>query len=126
MFISMMRHWKALKETLLLLAVYSATASVTALAQDNPLGQPLLDANGQPRESAFIHIPLREDDAQYADLDGIWMKEVLNEVIQFSQDDKENGNLFWGRNLGTESHVKAQEWAENYFHQLVLTFDEII
>ena len=42
MFISMMRHWKALKETLLLLAVYSATASVTALAQDNPLGQPLL------------------------------------------------------------------------------------
>ena len=121
MFISMMRHWKALKETLLLLAVYSATASVTALAQDNPLGQPLLDANGQPRESAFIHIPLREDDAQYADLDGIWMKEVLNEVIQFSQDDKENGNLFWGRNLGTESHVKAQEWAENYFHQLGLT-----
>ena len=57
-----------------------------------------------PGESAFIHIPLREDDAQYADLDGIWMKEVLNEVIQFSQDDKENGNLFWGRNLGTESH----------------------
>ena len=53
MFISMMRHWKALKETLLLLAVYSATASVTALAQDNPLGQPLLDANGQPRLDNF-------------------------------------------------------------------------
>lgn len=89
-------------------------------AQDNPLGQPLLDADGSIRESAFIHIPLQAEDEIYADLDGLWMKDVMRELIQFSQDDKNSGTVFWGRNLGTEAHEKSQDWAEDYFRELGL------
>ena len=89
-------------------------------AQDNPLGQPLLDANGNIREDAFIHIPLQSKDAIYADIDGLWMKNIVNELIQFSQDDKDSGQLFWGRNLWTDAHQRSQDWAESYFAQLGL------
>ena len=42
----------------------------TVGAQENPLGQPLLDAAGNIREDAFIRIPLRAEDQKYADIDG--------------------------------------------------------
>ena len=89
----------------------------TAGAQENPLGQPLLDAAGNIREDAFIRIPLRAEDQKYADIDGRWMKEVLRELIQFSQDDRNSGRLFWGRNLGTSAHELSQDWAEQNFRQ---------
>ena len=93
---------------------------LAVMAQDNPLGQPLLDSDGNIREEAFIKIPLRADDQIYADIDGLWMKQVMQEVIQFSQDDKASGNLFWGRNLGTEAHVISQNWVEQRFQQFGL------
>ncbi len=92
----------------------------TAGAQENPLGQPLLDAAGNIREDAFIRIPLRAEDQKYADIDGRWMKEVLRELIQFSQDDRNSGRLFWGRNLGTSAHELSQDWAEQNFRELGL------
>ena len=92
----------------------------TAIAQENPLGQPLLDADGNIREDAFIHIPLQAADQKYADIDGRWMKQVLRELIQFSQDDKNSGRLFWGINLGTEAHELSQGWAEQSFRELGL------
>lgn len=92
----------------------------SAGAQENPLGQPLLDAAGNIREDAFIHIPLRAEDQKYADIDGSWMKDVLRELIQFSQDDRNSGRLFWGRNLGTSAHELSQDWAEKNFRELGL------
>lgn len=104
--------------SLLLLCV--SLASPALQAQDNPLGQPLLDADGNLREDAFIQIPLRPDDARYASIDGKWMKDVLMELDQISLDDKASGRLFWGRNLGTEAHVIGQAWAEDWFERLGL------
>ena len=92
----------------------------TASAQENPLGQPLLDAAGNIREDAFIRIPLRAEDQKYADIDGLWMKQVLGELIQFSRDDRNSGRLFWGRNLGTSAHELSQNWAEQTFRELGL------
>lgn len=91
-----------------------------ATAQDNPLGQPLLDDSGRLREDAFIHIPLRDDDSQYGDIDGDWMKQVLLELDRISLADKAAGNLFWGRNLGTPAHGASQDWAEAHFRRLGL------
>ena len=105
-----------LYKTILFLILCCSAAS----AQENPLGQPLLDGNGYIREEAFIHIPLQPEDQVYADIDGRWMKAVLQELIQFSQDDKQSGRLFWGRNLGTEAHELSQQWAEQYFVELGL------
>ncbi len=83
--------------------------------EPNPLGQPLLDPAGNPRENAFYRPPLAPEDKKYADLDGMRMKAVLNEVVAISQKDKASGAIFWGRNVGFPGHVATQDWVEAYF-----------
>lgn len=100
--------------------LFSLWFCTAASAQENPLGQPLLDGDGNIREDAFIRIPLRPEDEKYADIDGLWMKQVLGELLQFSQNDKNSGRLFWGRNLGTEAHELSQDWAQQKFRELGL------
>ena len=88
--------------------------------EPNPLGQPLLDAAGHVREDAFFRVPLAPEDRKYADLDGMRMKGVLNEVIAISQKDKASGAIFWGRNVGFPGHVATQDWVESYFKKFGL------
>ena len=83
----------------------------------NPLGQPLLDASGNVREEAFIHIPLRPEDARYADIRGERLKGILLEVDAISLADRDAGNVFWGRNVGTAGHEATQDWVERYFRE---------
>jgi hypothetical protein len=89
----------------------------------NPLGQPLLDGAGRPREDAFNRIPLRPEDRKYADLDGMRMKALINELSAISLKDRERTGPkgFWGRNQGTPGHVATQDWLENYFRRYNLT-----
>jgi len=102
-------------------ALAAVTVLVAAAAEaqtpPNPLGQPLLDANGFPREDAYIHIPLRPEDARYGVIDGARLKAWLMEVDAISLADRDRGNLFWGRNVGTQGHVETQDWVERYFRQ---------
>jgi len=100
----------------LLLAVF-ATVGGAQQTPPNPLGQPLLDANGFPREDAFIHIPLRPEDARYGVIDGASLKAWLMEVDAISLRDRDRGTVFWGRNVGTQGHVETQDWVERYFRQ---------
>ena len=83
--------------------------------EPNALGQPLLDAAGNPREDAFFEAPLAPEDAKYRDLQATRLKQILLETSAISQRDKATGNLFWGRNVGTRGHEWAQEWADGYF-----------
>jgi Peptidase family M28 len=102
------------------LAVFAVAAMTAhgARAQDaNPLGQPLLDERGEIRDDAFIQIPLRPDDQQYADIRGDRLKDMLMEVDAISLRDRDRGNLFWGRNVGTQGHVDTQDWVEEYFRR---------
>ncbi|MGD8289591.1 MAG: M28 family peptidase [Gemmatimonadota bacterium] len=91
--------------------------SLPASAQENPLGQPLLDADGNVRDDAFIHIPLRPDDAEYGDIQADQLKDWLMEVDAISLADRDRGNLFWGRNVGTQGHEDTQAWVEAHFRQ---------
>ncbi len=87
-------------------------------AQDvtpNPLGQPLLDTSGEIRDDAFIQIPLRPEDRKYGDLEGDDLKRILLEVDAISLEDRDRGNIFWGRNVGTPGHEAIQDWVEGYF-----------
>jgi len=115
-------------------AVITVAAAVTVLAQrgaappreerpPNPLGQPLLDAAGHPRDDVFIRMPLAPEDRAYADLDGMQMKGYVNEVAAISLKDRERTGPkgFWGRNQGTPGHVATEEWVENYFKKFKLT-----
>ncbi len=91
------------------------SGTLTAQNAPNPLGQPLLDASGDVREDAFIQIPLRADDRRYADIDGDRLKSFLMEVDSISLADRDRGNVFWGRNIGTLGHEETQDWVERYF-----------
>lgn len=99
------------------LALLAAAPLGAQQSAPNPLGQPLLGAAGFPREDAYIHIPLRPDDARYDVIDGTRLKAWLMEVDAISLADRDRGNLFWGRNVGTEGHVATQDWVERYFRQ---------
>ena len=57
------------------------------------------------------------EDRQYADIDGRRMKQFLMEVDAISLKDRDSGNLFWGRNVGTAGHVATQDWVEGYFRK---------
>ena len=89
----------------------------------NPLGQPLLDPAGHPRDDAFIRIPLQPADRAYADLDGVRMKTYVQEVAAISRHDRERTGPrgFWGRNQATAGHVATQDWVEQYFRRFKLT-----
>jgi hypothetical protein len=116
------------------LAVLAATAiaGVTISAQDpqeggrggrggrgapppNPLGQPLLDPAGHVKDEAMIHAPLPASEARYADLDGTHMKAILKDFVAISRRNRDAGEVFWGRNVGTSGHAEAQDWTEAYF-----------
>jgi hypothetical protein len=83
----------------------------------NPLGQPLLDGSGNVRDDAMLRTPLLPEDRKYADLDGRRMKQFVMEVDAISLRDRDSGNLFWGRNVGTAGHVATQDWVEAYFRK---------
>jgi hypothetical protein len=104
---------------LVLAGLLAAGSAVRLAAQTppNPLGQPLLDADGNVREDAFVRIPLRPEDARYGVIDGTRLKAWLREVDAISIADRERGNLFWGRNVGTWGHEATQEWVERYFRE---------
>jgi len=92
-----------------------ASGGLAAQNAPNPLGQPLLDAAGDVRDDAFIEIPLRPDDQKYADIDGDRLKALLLEVDAISLADRDRGNVFWGRNIGTVGHKETQDWVERNF-----------
>jgi hypothetical protein len=83
----------------------------------NPLGQPLLDSNGHVREDAFLRAPLGPEDRRYADIDGVRLKQFLMEVDAISLKDRDSGNVFWGRNVGSAGHVATQDWVEAAFRK---------
>ena len=97
--------------------VAAGSALVAQQAPPNPLGQPLLDAAGHLRDDAFIRIPLRPEDAQYADIEGDRLKALLLEVDAISLADRDVGTVFWGRNVGTSGHVATQDWVEGHFRR---------
>jgi hypothetical protein len=104
-----------------LISASLAAQQPAARVEPNPLGQPLVTATGEVRDDAIIRIPLLPEDKKYADLDGRRLKAFLMEVDAISLKDRDTGNLFWGRNVGTPGHVATQDWVEGYFRKNGLT-----
>jgi hypothetical protein len=88
----------------------------------NPLGQSLLLPSGLVRDDAMLPAPpLRPEDRQYGDLEGGSLKQYLMEVDAISLKDRDTGNPFWGRNVGTPGHAAAEDWVEGYFRRFGLS-----
>lgn len=107
----------ALLTVLALLVFGSSLVGQRRSPEPNPLGQPLLDAQGHVRDDAFIRIPLAAADARYADIDGDRMKAELTEFVAISAKNRASGDLFWGRNVGTSGHADAEDWVERRFRK---------
>ena len=86
-----------------------------AAPEPNRLGQPLLDPNGFVRDDAMLKSTLLPEDRKYGDIDGRHLKQLLMEVDAISLKDRDSGNLFWGRNVGTPGHDATQAWVEGQF-----------
>lgn len=90
--------------------------------EPNRLGQPLLDPNGFVRDESMLRAPaLLPEDRKYADLEGKHLKQLVMEIDAISLKDRDSGNLFWGRNVGTPGHTATQDWVEGYFRKAGLT-----
>lgn len=113
------RAWRRLcaAAAVAVVAGISMGAQRVAPRPPNPLGQPLIDQNGFPRDDAMIRVPLLPEDKQYADLDGFHMKEIVKEIAAISLRDRDRGELFWGRNMGFPGHVEMENWVERYFQK---------
>lgn len=88
-----------------------APSMFTVPKTGNPLGQQMFTPDGFVREDMLTPGPaLRPEDAKYADLNGVHMKDMVKEIAGFSLKDRDSGNLFWGRNIGTLGHVLVEDW----------------
>ncbi len=104
----------------LAIVVVTSRAQAPAGPEPNPLGQPLLDANGFVRDDAMLRSPLLAADTRYSSIEGKRLRQLLMEVDAISLKDKASGNLFWGRNVGTAGHDATQAWVEGYFKKIGL------
>ncbi|MDP7338491.1 MAG: M28 family peptidase [Vicinamibacterales bacterium] len=94
--------------------------SVGVLAQAQQ--QPLVDAAGEVRESAYDHLrrALAGEDRVYQDIDGPQLKGWLNDVVAISRQSRDDGNRYWGRISGTQYEVMTADWTEQHFRRLGL------
>jgi hypothetical protein len=84
-----------------------------------PAPQPLLNGQGRLREEAFVPAPpLSAGDRIYADIDGIRMKAILNDVVAISRRSRDDGNKYWGRISGTKYEVMTGDLIEAKFKSL--------
>ena len=98
------RRWRVTRAAAAVIAV----VGVTMFAQDpvpggrggrgaappNPLGQPLLDPAGHPRDDAMLHAPLPAGEAKYSDLNGGHMKDVIKDFVAISRRNRDAGEVF--------------------------------
>src|SRR5262249_9821054 len=87
-----------------------------------PRFQPLLDPQGLIREDAFIPTPtLSEADRRYADIDGMRMKTLVDDIVAISRRSRDDGNKYWGRIAGTKYEVMTGDVVEAKFKSLGLS-----
>ena len=82
----------------------------------------LLDASGEVRDDAFdyMRMPLSGGDRVYEGIDGRHIKELLNEVVAFSHQSRDDGNRYWGRIAGSRYEAMTADWLQERFRALGL------
>ncbi len=107
---------KTLWLTILTVVVGAGAAGVGGQQQ-----QPLLDGAGHVREEAYLPAaPLPVSERAYADIDGIHMKTVVNEIVAISRRSRDDGNRYWGRIAGTKYEAMTADLIEAKFRALGL------
>ena len=80
----------------------------------------LLDAHGEVRDDAFnyIRMALSGGDLVYGAIEGQHIKELMNEVVAFSHQSRDDGNKYWGRIAGSKYEAMTTDWLQEKFRAL--------
>ena len=71
-------------------------------------------------DEAYPRFPLPPGNAAYAHVDGLKMKEVVEQIAAISRKSREDGNQYWGRIPGTPYDRMAEEWVMQQFRAIGL------
>src|SRR6516225_7117355 len=71
-------------------------------------------------DEAYPRFPLPPGNAAYAHVDGLKMKEVVEQIAAISRKSRDDGNQYWGRIPGTPYDRMAQDWVMSRFQALGL------
>src|SRR5215469_13763963 len=71
--------------------------SVQATRFGTPLGLPRDGAKLYLPDEAYPRFPLPPGNAAYAHIDGLKMKEVMEQIAAISRKSRDDGNQYWGR-----------------------------
>ena len=110
----------------------SATPSLAQSPEQSPARQQAVQAArygtalGLPRDGgklylpdeAYPRFPLPPGNAAYAHIDGLKMKEVVEQIAAISRKSRDDGNQYWGRIPGTPYDRMMQDWAMSRFKAL--------
>src|ERR1700719_4329817 len=102
--------------------------------QQAPVGQQAVQAArygaalGLPRDGgrlylpddAYPRFPLPPGNAAYAHVDGLKMKEVVEQIAAISRRSRDDGNQYWGRIAGTPYDRMTEDWVAEQFRAIGL------
>src|SRR5258708_29551803 len=112
----------------------STTASFAQSPEQSPQRQQAVQAArygaalGLPRDGgklylpdeAYPRFPLPPGNAAYAHVEGIKMKEVVEQIATSSRRSRDDGNQYWGRIAGTPYDRMTEDWVAEQFRAIGL------
>jgi len=82
----------------------------------------LLDNAGEVREEAYDYLRKATfgSDQAYEKIQASHLKDLMNQVVGFSRQSRDDGNRYWGRISGTPYEAMTGEWVGERFTELGL------
>ena len=82
----------------------------------------LLDNSGEVREEAYDYLRKATfgSDQVYEKIQATHLKDLMNQVVGFSRQSRDDGNRYWGRISGTPYEAMTGEWVWERFTELGL------
>src|SRR5258708_5713555 len=71
-------------------------------------------------DEAYPRFPLPPGNAAYAHVDGLKMKEVVEQIATISRRSRDDGNQYWGRIAGTPYDRMTEDWVAEQFRAIGL------
>ena len=86
-----------------------------------PLGLPKDGDQLYLPDEAYPRFPLPAGNDAYAHVDGLKMKEVVDQITAISRKSRDDGNQYWGRIAGTRYDRMTEDWVLAQFEKTGLT-----
>jgi Peptidase family M28 len=94
--------------------------SVQSARYGAPLGLPRDGDKLYLSDDAYPRFPLPPGNEAYAHVDGLKMKEVVEQITAISRKSRDDGNQYWGRIAGTRYDRMTQDWVADEFRKIGL------